>query len=154
MKLFITSLLLTIFAVQGYSQLLQGEWEGNFIDNKVEYPIFLEFILKPDSSYSVTSYSKGGINLHTKGDKMVFHKDSVIVCAVYYKYIPPDSVYLEEIKVLQPADIPQTCFQKMYLKIEIEKDKVRLVGDWKSKSCSPNSSGKITFWKKREYPAR
>ena len=114
MKIFLLPILFIILSFPCYPQLLKGEWEGSFTEKKIEYPIYLEFTLNADRTYKVLSYSKGGFGMHAKGDNIILRNDSVVICTVYYKLLSSDSIYLEEIKAIQPTDISQTCFQKMF----------------------------------------
>lgn len=152
MKAFAIILLLLFASTSGHSQILKGEWEGRFTDNKKEYPLFLEFILNADSTYSVFTYSQGGPSLQNDGSGLYFREDSIVVCAAYYELLSPDSIYLEEIKVVQPVGHIQACFQKMYLKIQADGEKILLTGTWGNINCRKDSSGKINFWKKKNKP--
>ncbi len=136
----LVSLLLVI--IQGNCQLLQGQWEGVFKDNGIRYPIYLEFILNSDSSYSVYSYSQPDAQRWPYKPN-----DSSVVCKVFYKFTPPDQVYLEEIEAIQPSTVKQDCFQKMFLKVEKKEEKIMLVGTWKSSSSTCYGVGKISFKK-------
>jgi len=150
MKILPLLILITFLGLSSYSQLLKGEWEGYYVLKKIQHPIFLEFVLNTDSSYSVYSYSKGGLRLTNQGNKIYFKRDSVVVCKVYFKFLNADSIYLEEIEVIEPKSDIGSCFQKMNLKIKIEPNKLLLVGNWSGTGCSHRSFGDITFWKKRE----
>jgi hypothetical protein len=142
-KYFIILFISTISTFQAYSQLLQGEWEGNFTENGTVWPIYLDFKLNADSSYTVYSYSKS---------KTVNGTDSVVTCLVYYKFLSQDSLYLEEIEVIEPIKYPTvSCFQKMILQIKPRKKFIELVGQWESTTTICNSSGEINFRRKRVY---
>jgi hypothetical protein len=134
---------------QSNGQLLQGRWEGNFIENGNKYPIRIDFILNPDSTYSVYSYSEGDVifDFKRKGSINLI-RDSQIVCKVFYKFSPPDSVYLEEFEVIQPQNLSQNRLQTMYLQIKKHNNKIELAGKWETDSGTSTSSGKITLSKK------
>lgn len=139
-KYFIIALILAISTFPGYTQLLKGEWEGSFTQDGNKWPIYLEFKLNADTTYSVYSYSKG---LTIKG------VDTVITCLVHYELISQDSLYLEEIEAIEPNKyLSATCFQKMFLQIKRYKKYIELVGEWESSPTHCNSSGKISFRKK------
>lgn len=140
MKLFTISVLLTFGTIQSHSQLLQGRWEGTFSDNYGKYPIYLDFILNGDTTYSVYSYSTGFT---------LTGKDTSITCLVYYELISQDSLYLEEIEVVGSEKYRSACFQKMYLKITRKEDRIKISGRWKSSSTNCDLSGKITFHKSK-----
>jgi len=150
MKTIFLFILFTLFGFGSYSQLLKGEWEGTYVTNKTHYPIYLDFVLNSDSSYSVYSYSKGSLRMIKQENTIQFQTDSVVVCKVYFKFLSPDSIYLEEIEVVEPKNYADPCFQKMYLKIEIKADKIKLLGTWKASKCSNKGSGEISFWKKKD----
>jgi hypothetical protein len=138
----ITALFCCIGAI-GLSQTLAGNWNGTFEDGMLKHPILLEFILNPDSSYTVHSYSKGFDNQ----GKAIW-----VICEVYYKLMGKDSLYLEEIRRVVPDEkTPPSCLQKMYLKIKVRKKILELDGEWKNASpderCSPG--GSIYFSKKK-----
>ena len=121
---------------KAYSQLLKGEWEGDFIFNNLRHRIYLEFILNPDTTYSVFSYSEG---LNSEG------KDPTVICKVYYKLLSQDSIYLEELEVIAPKNAASTCLQKMYLRIVRRKKSIQLAGTWNSDTEDCEASGGIFF---------
>ncbi len=151
MKLLITFLSFTLFGFISYGQSLEGEWNGSFtyayVDPKMPYytfqqdqtPIKITFVLNPDSSYAVYSYSDGK---NSRG------RDTTIVCAVFYKRISSDSVYLEEMRMIKPENVPTNCMQKMYLKLDKRKKGLTLEGTWKTNPNTCSSSGEIRLYRK------
>ena len=151
MKLLLILLSFNLFSYTGFTQSLQGEWNGSFtyayIDPKMPYytfqqdqtPIKIVFALNTDSSYSVYSYSEG---------KSSRGRDTTIVCAIFYKRISSDSVYLEEMRMIKPEDLPIECMQKMYLKLDKRKRGLTLEGTWKTNPDKCGTSGEIRLYRK------
>ena len=153
MKLFVTFFSFILLSIHCLSQSLEGEWKGSFtyywVDPKTPYytyqtnnkPIKINIVLNSDSSYSGYSYSTGP---DSRGN------DTTYVCALLCKRISSDSVYLEEMRVIKPNNIPTDCGQKMYLKFGKRKKSITLEGNWKTNpaKCEGNYSGEITLYKK------
>lgn len=118
------------------SQILKGDWQGLFVADNKEIPINLEFILNPDSTYTVYSFTKV-YNPHGK--------DYVITCRVTYELLPHDSIYLEEKETIEPYFDKSNCFQKMYLRIKRLKSGIILDGQWETSSPNCLPSGSIYF---------
>jgi len=105
----IFSLLILLFT-HSFSQPLEGRWTGTFnydkrgspfINKYIIAPIKLDFVLNIDSSYSVYSFTEG---LDSRGG------DTTHVCAVFYRRINEDSIYLEEMRLVNPTNVPPICF--------------------------------------------
>ena len=153
MKLLITLLSLNLFSDNCFSQSLEGEWKGfmttSYVDPKIPYYTFqtnqaqikLTFVLNSDSSYSVYSYSSGP---DSRGN------DTTYVCAVLFKKISSDSIYLEEMRIIKPENVPFVCGQKMYLKFEKLKRRLTLEGIWKTNPNTCGDSGEIRLSRKNE----
>jgi hypothetical protein len=153
MKLLILLLSLNLFNYNCFSQSLEGEWNGSFtyaeIDPKMPYytfqtnqtPIKLTFVLNTDSSYSVYSYSNGR---NSQG------RDTTYVCAILFKKISSDSIYLEEMRIIKPENVPFVCGQKIYLKFEKLKRRLTLEGIWKTNPNTCGHSGEIRLSRKNE----
>lgn len=115
-------LFLLISSLNTTAQLLQGYWKGSFSQKPFksmegfETRIDLEFILNPDTSYSVYSHT----HLSLLG---------TAICKVYYEKLSKDSIYLEEVEDTTRPGMPG--LQAMYLKI-VERDNTFLLkGVWK-----------------------
>lgn len=151
MKLLLTVLSFSLFNYSSFSQSLEGEWNGSFtyayVDPNMPYytfqkdqsPIKITFVLNSDSSYSVYSYSNGP---NSRG------RDTTYVCTVFYKKISTDSVYLEEMRMVKPENVPHDCMQKMYLKLDKRKKGLTLEGTWKTNPNTCSSSGEIRLFRK------
>lgn len=151
MKSLITFSSFFLFSYNCFTQSLAGKWEGSFtyayVDPKMPYytfqqdqtPIKITFVLNSDSSYSVFSYSNGP---NSRG------RDTTYVCAVFYKRISSDSVYLEEMRMIKPENVPTNCMQKMYLKLDKRKKGLTLEGTWKTNPNTCSSSGEIRLYRK------
>ena len=132
-----------------FSQSLEGVWKGSWTyyyrSSKFpgrdfqtgNNPIKLQFVLNPDSSYSVYSFTKG---LNSKG------KDTTFVRSVFYRKISEDSIYLEEIRIVKPENVPRGCMQKMVLKRGKRKRSITLEGTWDSRECTRR--GEIVLYKR------
>ena len=145
MKILIPVILFFSVPFKGSSQLLKGEWTGTIITydtagNRLNYypTIKLKFILN-DDVYSVYSYSDGQ---DTNGN------DTTVVCKVYYELIGKDSIYLEEVEVIQPQNIKPLCMQKMFLKVLKKKKVTILEGLWESEPNQCATFGTIRFRRK------
>lgn len=139
-------LLVSMISVSAAAQSLEGAWEGtysdedyNYLNIRNEFSIQLYFQLKSDDTYSIysTSYFYKGKPNETK-----------IICLLNYQLVGNDSIYLEEVKVIQAGDVESSCFQRMKLKIDYKKKRMFLTGTWDSPSglCS---KGMIRFQKKK-----
>ena len=60
-----------------------------------------------------------------------------------------DSVYLEEMRLIKPENVPSDCRQKMYLKLDKRRKGLTLEGTWKTNSdkCYLNG-GEIRLYRK------
>ena len=153
MKFLVILLSFSLFNHNCFSQSLEGEWKGSFtyahIDPKIPYytfqtdqtPIKITFVLNTDSSYSVYSYSNGP---DSRG------RDTTYVCAVFFKKISSDSIYLEEMRFIKPENVQTDCMRKMYLKFEKLKRRLTLEGIWKTNSNNCTYSGEIRLYKKNQ----
>lgn len=132
------------------SQSLEGIWKGTFTvkgyypNTNIENPnlsadLKVEFILNTDSTYIVHSYK----DMTDRNGK-----DTIQVCAVFYRMISSDSICLEEMKIIKPDNVPTICLQKMYLKIIKRKHSIILDGTWETRSGECDHSGKINIYKK------
>ena len=151
MKLLIILLTLCLCSYTGSSQSLEGEWNGSFTysytDLKIpdytfqkdKTPIKITFMLNADSSYSIFSYSNGPNSRS---------RDTTYVCAVFYRKISSDSLYLEEMRMIKPENVPSDCMQKMYLKLEKRKRGLTLEGSWKANPDKCSKSGEIRLYRK------
>jgi hypothetical protein len=138
--LFITTLLMYA-VVKGYSQKMTGLWKGNYESGTAKYPIYLNFLLNADSTYTIYSYS-----WTTKADG----SDTTCVCEVKYQLFGKDSVYLEEQYVILPRGPATSCLQKMHLKLKVRKNDIELKGTWKTTGSNCEASGYMYFYKKKE----
>lgn len=98
-----------------------------------ETRIHLQFILNPDNSYGVYSYTYS-------------NRKKPIVCKVHYEKISADSIYLEEFE--DTTDPANKSFQKIYLKIEQRAKITLLTGKWKYAGSS-SWSGDIEFRRRK-----
>lgn len=138
LKTIILSLFFLLFSQEPFSQVLSGQWEGQYtLDATFKIPIFLEFKWNIDSTYTVNSYSV----VNFKG------KDTIAVCWVKMVMKNKHSIYLEEKEVISPIGFTTTGMQKMFLEIKQKKKKIILQGRWEDAIDSTNS-GSISFWKK------
>lgn len=139
MKTILLFLSVFLISISCFSQSLEGEWNGLYritSDNiHRPYPtrIRLNFILKEDGSYMVYSNSED-LNFD-------------FVYLVHYKRISSDSIYLEEMRIIEPANQAAKELQKMYLKIVEKKKTLELIGVWESKTWLYRS-GEISLVKK------
>jgi|GEM_PF-3062846 len=153
MKRSILILSFIFFIGHAFSQSLAGDWKGKFettvsggfilpsdFQEKNFTAIALRFILNQDSSYSVYSFTKGA---------RPGQQDTIVVCKIASR-ISGDSVFLEEVRVIVPADYPTPCFQKMFLKIRRTKRSTELNGTWESVGEKCASEGRIFFTKQNE----
>ena len=99
----------------------------------------MEFILNNDSSYTIRSYKD-----MTDRDG----NETTEVCAVFYRMISSDSIYLEEMKIIKPENVPTICLQKMHLKIIKRKHSITLEGTWGTRSGECDNTGTINIYKK------
>lgn len=132
------------------SQSLEGVWKGNYTvkgyysNTTIENPnisadLKIEFVLNNDSSYTVRSYKK---MTDRNGD------ETTQECAVFYRMISSDSIYLQEMKIIKPDNVPTICLQRMYLKIIKRKHGITLEGTWETRSSECDNTGKINIYKK------
>ncbi len=132
------------------SQSLEGIWKGTYTvkgyyrNTTIENPnisadLKIEFTLNNDSSYTVRSYKD---ITDKNGD------ETTQVCTVLYRMISADSIYLEEMKIIKPDNVPTICLQRMYLKIIKRKHSITLEGTWQTRSGDCDHSGKINIYKK------
>jgi hypothetical protein len=142
MKTTLLFLLVFLISLSGFSQSLEGEWNGSYTYNSpydIRYPnptrIRLKFILNKDSSYTVFSNS----------DDVDFN----YVYSVTYKRISPDSIYLQEQRIIEPANAKVSNLQEMHLKIDQRKKSTVLRGEWISRTWL-NHRGEISFAKKQD----
>ena len=142
MKITLLFLFVFLFSLSGFSQSLEGEWNGSYTYNSpydIRHPnptrIRLKFILNKDSSYTVFSNS----------DDLDFS----YVYSVAYKRISPDSIYLQEQRIIEPANTKVSNLQEMHLKIEHRKKSSVLAGEWVSRTWI-NYRGEISFAKKQD----
>ncbi len=124
------------------SQIFAGKWKGYYYDetdkrnyNKKQF-LSIEFVLNIDSSYSAYSYT----NL----------SDSRAECRLRYEIIDQDSIRLEEVEVLKPANQVDYCLQMMNLRISRSENSNELIlsGRWHS-STESCGKGAIFFQKQR-----
>ena len=125
-----------------FSQNLDGEWRGNYI-NKItstsevnsSVPITLKFIKQPDDTYVAYTYTE----VFQLIDGEIF-RDTTI-CIARIENLNQRIFYVEEHNVLHRSfqkyknNVPQTalspvCFQRMALKYRSKKDGDYLVGKW------------------------
>src|SRR5687767_3668730 len=107
--LFITGSVLTLST---FCQTLQGQWVGSFVYHIDRYhinnyPITLDITLNSDSTYNIRSHFKGLTNDN------VF---TTITSSIMYKVISPDSIIMQELRILNPANGAKHELKKMYLK--------------------------------------
>jgi hypothetical protein len=152
MKTTLLSLFVFLISLSCFSQSLEGEWNGFYTYRSSglslesgNFQIRLKFVLNKDSSYTVFSNSF---------DNQHFNFNCL--CSVSYKRINADSIYLEEQRIIEPADkvvvgnsqIEACHLQSMYLRIEKKKKSMVLQGEWISKQWR-NRRGEISFVKKQ-----
>lgn len=139
-------LLMAMISVSAAAQSLEGAWEGtysdedyNYLNIRNEFSIQLFFQLNGDGAYSIYSTS-----YFYKGKQ----NEAKIICLLNYQMVGTDSIYLEEVKVIQAGDVESSCFQRMKLKIDHKKKRMFLTGTWDSPGdlCS---KGVIRFQKKK-----
>ncbi|MEO7446534.1 MAG: hypothetical protein ABIU55_13615 [Ferruginibacter sp.] len=121
----------------GKAQALEGRWEGYYADVVGRTSISLEFILTKDSTYEVYSIT----DITTLGRLM----GQPAKCFVYYRFIPPDSVYLQEVGDIGNILADERSFQKMYLRLVKKKDRLYLKGRWDVTNRNDITSGYIEF---------
>ena len=142
MKIIIFLLAGLSVSLLSHSQTLTGDWEGkycfgNHLNSKTAYPLSLNFALKTDNTYFITSFSETGLYLDGSAE--------ISICSVSYRIVQPDSIYLEETVVLRSAIPTQTGFQKMALKMHTRKKRIELSGNWWTSDGKEKGSGKIYF---------
>ncbi len=147
MKIIIFLLAGLLMSLLSHSQTLTGYWEGKYcfgghLNSKTANPIALNFELKDDGTYFVTSY--------TENSRYLDGSTAFDICAVSYFIVQPDSIYVVETAFIKSPVPSQTGFQKMALKIHTRKKRIELSGNWWSSDGINGDSGKISFWKKRE----
>jgi hypothetical protein len=140
LRLLLITTLLMYAVVKGYSQKMTGLWKGNYESGVIKYPIYLNFLLNADSTYTIHSYS-----WTTKPDG----SDTVCIANVMYKFLGQDSLYLEEEYFILPQSPVQSCLQKMYLRLKVKKNDLELSGTWKITDTNCVGSGYLFFRKKR-----
>ena len=91
--------------------------------------IDLEFILNPDTSYSVYSYT-------------FLSYPGTAVCKVYYEKLSRDSIFLEEVENTTVPGMPG--LQAMFLKIVNHENTIILKGVWKNPG-SDITQGEMVF---------
>ncbi|WP_336517670.1 hypothetical protein [Pollutibacter soli] len=108
MKFFLCAICL-LFSIQLSAQPLEGRWKGYFVEDtdkrqgNAKQFLTIEFIGVPDSGYKVYSYTRlSGFEAQ---------------CELSLVVGPEDSVFLEEVKLLNPRKRESTCFQRMKLKL-------------------------------------
>ncbi len=136
----IVTLLLT-YSNTGHSQQLKGLWKGTYETGNAKLPIYLNFLLNADSTYTIHSYS-----WTVKADG----SDTTCVCEALCQFLGKDSLYLEEQYIILPQSPVQSCLQKMYLRLTVKKNTLELKGIWKTTDSNCKDSGNISFYKKRE----
>lgn len=133
---------LVCLANTSFSQNLEGEWRGHYI-NKVTFtskinssvPITLKFIKQPDDTYIAHTYTE----MIELIDEKIF-RDTTI-CIARIENLNQKVFYVEEHIVLQRStlkyknNVPQSasvpvCFQRMEFKYKLKKDGEYLVGKW------------------------
>jgi hypothetical protein len=145
LRLFLITALLA-YGDESHAQNITGLWKGNFQSNdpkySAKYPIYLNFLLNADSTYTVYSYS-----WTTKADG----SDTTCVCEATCKFSGKDSLYVEEQYIILPQNPMQgNCLQKMYLRLVVRKKDLELSGKWKTTGSNCEDAGYISFYKKRE----
>ncbi len=138
-------LLLVSFSFNyGIAQSLEGKWVGrNFMPGK-ESLMSLNITRINDTTYNMYTYTFSNEDnslIPSNEDTTTAEK-----CLVNYKLVGQDSIYLEEVKLLnKPTSNKGICFQKFDFKI-IHKEKVSVLnGTWKSEGKKCESHGLITF---------
>ena len=129
---------LLLAAQKAGAQVLAGRWDGGFWSGGIEYSMSLNFDINPDSTYRITSITK--VNTKEK-----------VVCSVVYKIVLPDSVYLEETAIIEPANAnPEMCLQKLSLRFYKTRVMLELSGTSSNTSelCGPG--GKMVFRKNND----
>jgi hypothetical protein len=140
LRLFIITTLLT-HVTNVHSQKMKGLWKGSYESGTVKQPIYLNFLLNADSTYTIYSYS-----WMVKADG----SDTTCVCEVAYQFLGKDSLYLEEQYIILPQSPVQNCLQKMYLRLTVRKNNLELKGTWKTTGSNCEDSGYISFYKKKK----
>lgn len=145
----IYSLLLSCSSI---SQSFEGEWKGAFetlsYNSSTKSSFFsndhnlirLRFTLNKDSSYTVYSFS----------DERITNGAKITVIAQLSGRVYKDSLYLEEVAIIGPKDLPRQCPQKMFLKRKVRKKITELRGIWVSNSDDCDYSGTIYFWQRNK----
>ena len=128
----------------GIAQSLEGKWVGrNFMPGK-ETLMSLNIIRINDTTYNMYTYTFS----NEDNSLIPSNEDTATAtkCIVNYKLVGQDSIYLEEVKLLnKPTSNKGICFQKFDFKI-IHKDNVSLLnGTWRSEGKECESHGLITF---------
>ena len=148
MKRRIVLLFLILIMKSSFCQRLEGEWEGNFETNAVNFNTFatntksksirikLKFTLKSDSTYNIYSYTEG----------LYFNQREPVVCSMT-GYIREDSIFLREVSNISPSYTSNIGFQTMYLKLKRKKKGFELSGKWED---NESGKGRIYFYKRDE----
>ena len=137
-----------------HAQLLQGKWKGTFTintkpsftinhqskDMEVYVPIELEFVLTNDTTYSVYTYTTGHIAPSLKG--------GLHTAKAYYELFAKDSIYIEELEIINPPNAIHQSFMKIFLKIIPKERKTILSGTWQRGLGEGFQEGRI-FFKRR-----
>ena len=130
-------------ALPGLSQSLAGEWNGFYnyyygsgtmVAPASDMPLKLKITVNSDSTYKIISYSGRG--------------EEETECAVYYRKLSEDSVFLQEMRVMKPEGKTNTGLQMMYLKISRRKKTMYLEGTWRFSPGDERLVGEIYLYKK------
>ena len=140
--------ILIFLSLISHSQSLTGFWEGKITDEnpavsdprlRSSVPLVLNITMEKDSTYSITSFTMLQDSL----------KNNIVVSSkVVYKMLGSDSIYLEEISVIEPAGFTNICFQKMNLRIRVRKKITELTGTWKTETGNCAGAGTVYFFKR------
>lgn len=143
MKKIFFSLGCFLFALNTFSQSLQGIWDGSFTyymggtrlpSPGSDVPLMLKFELNTDSSYKITSITDRGYD--------------EVTCGVFCRRLNGDSVILQEMRVIKSAG-ENKDFLLMNLKIIRRKKSVYLEGIWANISTPTIPRGEISLYKKK-----
>jgi len=138
-------LLLVLFTFNyGITQSLEGKWEGKIYMPRKVTLMSLNITRINDSTYNMYTYT-----FNNEENSMSPSKEdtaNAAKCLVNYRIVGQDSIYLEEVKLLNKNTSNKgICFQKFDFKI-IHKEKVSVLnGTWKSEGKECESHGLITF---------
>ena len=128
----------------GIAQSLEGKWEGKIYMPSNVTLMSLNIIRINDTTYNMYTYTFS----NEDNSLIPSNEDTATAtkCIVNYKLVGQDSIYLEEVKLLnKPTSNKGICFQKFDFKI-IHKDNVSLLnGTWRSEGKECESHGLITF---------